>query len=476
MRLIRSVFSLRSRSHVDTRLELRDERAYERRLIPWLAAVNISFAAVDALVCEGVSILYFLAIRLSAVAASWVLFHVSRGRVRHGRRLLLTIGPYILGVEYVMITQDLYYTPYLAGLALVMVTSTMLFPVKGRVATEVYLISVLPIVVWVAFFAEGSAVDRSNALLMTLGSVLVCAVNSGQTYRDIRGRLKTTEILNRDLGRREAEIRNKAEQLIKRRTFESQFSPQVVEAVLNDPRGTLKRTKNKLVTIVMDIENSTGKATALEGDPYDEVIEEVYDVFASACLQWNITVDKFTGDGGMAFAGAPVQSGDDFRRALMACRETIRMLQARKAKLDQLWGEPLNIRVAMAEGIARVGFIGRGSLKAYTAVGEAVSFAHRLSAIPPVWSVAAYSWTNPEKLAEMYPGFEQEPMVAKGLKGFGDKEFSVVVFRPRETTTQSLDAGRCPICSTPLVFEEDAFGLPKVVCPGCRSRARTQAD
>jgi class 3 adenylate cyclase len=471
MRLGKSVLSLRSKSHVNTRLQIRDERAYATRLIPWLALVNISFAAVDSMICRGTSPLTFLAIRLIAVGASWLLFQSSRGRVRHGTRLLFTVGPYIWGVQYVMLSEHLSFSPYLAGLALVMVTSTMLFPVKTRIAAETYLKSVLPIIVWAIFFSDGPWLDRANLLLMTLGSVFVCSVNSGQVYQDIRERLKVSETLARDLGKREAEVRRKAEQLLKRRTFESQFSPQVVNAVLNDPNWTSGRSQCQLVIIVLDIENSTGKATTLEGTRYDEVVEEVYDVFASACLQWNITVDKFTGDGGMSFAGAPVQSDDDFRRSLMACRDTIRMLQARKSKLDQLWGESLNIRMAMVEGKARAGFIGRGTLKAYTAVGEVVSFTHRLASVPPAWSIAAYSWSDPSKLEQNYLGLSTEVETAKGLKGFGGKEFSIRIFRSQHDTSAAIDAGRCGTCETPLVFEEDAFGMPKVVCPGCRSRA-----
>jgi hypothetical protein len=186
-------------------------------------------------------------------------------------------------------------------------------------------------------------------------------------------------------------------------------------------------------------------------------------------------VDKFTGDGGMSFAGAPVQSADDFRRGLMACRETMRMLQARREKLDRVWGEALNIRMSLVEGVARVGFIGRGALKAYTAVGEIVSFTHRLSSAPPPWSVAAYSWDHPEKLDESYSDLDSETTIVKGLKGFGAKEFRVRIFTPKDQMSGQLDAGRCGTCETPLVFEEDAFGIPKVSCPGCRSRASLKA-
>lgn len=475
MRLTKGVLSLRSRSHVNTRLQLRDERIYTTRLLPWLALVNVSFTVVDSLVSHHGGPLFFGAIRVSAVLASWALFLLSRGRVRYGTRLLCVVGPYILCVEYIMASQGLIYTPYFSGLILVMVTSTMLFPVKARVAAEVYGLALAPILIWSIFHGDGSLIDQLNVMLMALGSVFVCSINSGQVYGDLRARLEATEELARDLGRRETEIRSKARQLVKRQAFESQFSPQVVKAVLRDPATVKERSKRQLVVLVLDIENSTAKATSLPGDQYDEVIEEVYDVFASACLQWDVTVDKFTGDGGMAFAGAPVHAKDDFRRALMACKETLRMLAARKEQLDSRWGERLNVRMSLAEGMARVGFIGRGTLKTYTAVGEVVSFTHRLASSPSPWSIATYSWTDPGKLEELYPGLTSFSTVVSGLKGFGARQFPIRVFTPVVEVAETLNVGRCDLCGTPLIFDENEFGFPRIACPGCILRSGCEA-
>jgi class 3 adenylate cyclase len=310
---------------------------------------------------------------------------------------------------------------------------------------------------------------------MLLGSVLVCSVDSGQVHHDTRIRLAAVEALARDLGKREREIRKKAEELLKRRIFESQFSPQVVSAVLAN-RLLLKEMKRyPIVNIVTDIENSTQKANTIDPSAYKEVVEEVLDVFSAACLKWNITLDKFTGDGVQAFVGAPMSSGDDLTRAVMACRDCMTMLSARKAALELLWRTPLNVRFAICQGEALVGFIGRGSFKSYTAVGDMVSFTHRLSAVPPPWTIALYQWQGDTAAKLEFLGFKNSSTLVTDLKGFGDRKFQIQLLAPEISTDPASDAGRCPECETPLVLEEGLMGLPKVYCPGCQARAKFAA-
>ncbi len=475
MKLVKSLFSLRQKSHLNTRLEIRDERAYRNRLLMWLAPVNISFAFVDWLSVAGAPLLKFVFMRTLGVVVSALFWYLLRGRVNYKIRFFCLLLPYMFVVEYIMISNGLVISPYYAGVSLVMITATMLFPVRSKVASVVYSVSVLPIVVWSIFLSGYSAVTLVQLNLMVLGSVLICAVNSGQIWIEFRERLKASEALARDKGKRGRVIDEKAKELLSRKIFESQFSPQVVTAVLKNKLLPKSMIKTKIVNIVIDIQDSTKKANSISADDYKNVIEEVLDVFSASCLKWNVTLDKFTGDGVQAFAGAPIPSHDDFSRALMTCRDTIAMLQARKSALNNLWKDVLNVRFAICEGNALVGFVGKGIFKSYTAIGDMVSFTHRLSSIPSPWSIAAYSWDASYKKEIFAPGFNVKYQNVSDLKGFGSQTFQVAVISSKEDEPIQLDAGRCSHCATPLVLEDLPGGLPNIYCPACDSKMNKAA-
>lgn len=471
MAIVKSLFSLRKKSHLFTRFELRDEKTYRRRLLPWLAPVDILFALVDWVSVPNTSLLWFFSLRLAGVIASALFWYGLRGRVRYGLRFFLAVAPYMFVVEYIMIKHSLVLSPYFAGASLVMITAAMLFPVRLLIASLVYTGCMLPLMIWSAFFSNYDHVSILQLLLMSSGTVIVCALNSGHLYSEFQKRLTASELLARDKGRRGRIISEKVQEILKRQIFESQFSPQVVDAVLQDRSIIREMRKRSIVNIVIDIQDSTKKANSLDALHYKQVIEEVLDVFSAACLKWNITLDKFTGDGVQAFAGAPFQTPNDLRRALMACKDTIAMLKARKHMLDQMWKDPLNVRFAICQGEALVGFVGKGIFKSYTAIGDMVSFTHRLSSVPVPWKIATHIWDKKVGADITAPGFHTEYTIVRNLKGFGEQSFYTAILDPI-FEDDSVDAGRCPHCETPFVVEENAAGIPRVFCPACETKSK----
>jgi adenylate cyclase len=469
MPLIKSVFSLRKSSHVETRLELRDERLYFRIVLRMmLLPFFISFAAVDAL-ATGQDLADFAILRTLAAGTATALFLLLRSRTHYGVRHFIVTGPWVFTVEYIMIKYDLTHSPYFAGFGLVLFGSSMFFPTKLRRSLPHYLACIAPICVWYAYFPMAFA-DNLIMYLMAIGTALICAFNASQLHEDLRRKFMAQETISRDLGKRQLEVWKKANELLKRKAFESQFSPQVVSAVLAQGSRVLEMSQRKIVALVIDVEGSTAKAKALDPISYKTVIEEVFDVFSSACLRWNVTVDKFTGDGAQAFAGAPVEGEDDLQRALFAAKDTLQMLRVRNFSLGKRWDGPLRVRIAACEGTALVGFLGRGSLKSFTAIGDTVSFAHRLCANgEPGW-IACYSLSqgkSPELSADDWNIRQRD---VGGLKGFGDRVFSISLASPNTSSSILVDNGRCPKCETPLILEESPSGSAALYCPGCAAR------
>lgn len=90
------------------------------------------------------------------------------------------------------------------------------------------------------------------------------------------------------------------------------------------------------------------------------------------------TLDRYNGDGLIAFWGAPL-AREDHANAALACAEA--MLQAVKtwqppAELAAMG--PTGVRIGIESGAALVGDMGSASRSAYTAVGDCINTAARL--------------------------------------------------------------------------------------------------
>lgn len=98
------------------------------------------------------------------------------------------------------------------------------------------------------------------------------------------------------------------------------------------------------------------------------------------------TVDKHIGDAVMALFGAPVAHDDDMLRALHAAAE----LQNRMPDLSRALGRDLSVHAGLAVGEAIVGASGGE----YTAIGESVNLAARLTDLAPAGEILSPRRSN----------------------------------------------------------------------------------
>jgi len=89
------------------------------------------------------------------------------------------------------------------------------------------------------------------------------------------------------------------------------------------------------------------------------------------------TLDKFMGDGIMAFWGAPTAYPDHAARAVEAALEMSAALDDFRDELGTL-GAALDIGIGLHTGNAVVGFIGSDERLDYTAIGDTVNSASRI--------------------------------------------------------------------------------------------------
>ena len=158
------------------------------------------------------------------------------------------------------------------------------------------------------------------------------------------------------------------------------YLPQPVldRLVRQDAGQALAVTRRELTILFADIENSTAMAERLAPGALAEFTRGVLECMTRAIHASGGTLDKYIGDGVLAFWGAPLPAADHADLALEAVRGIRRELLALNAERTAAGETPVVIHVGVNSGVVVVGDLGTRFRRTYTVMGEAVNLAHRL--------------------------------------------------------------------------------------------------
>jgi class 3 adenylate cyclase/ABC-type nitrate/sulfonate/bicarbonate transport system substrate-binding protein len=130
-----------------------------------------------------------------------------------------------------------------------------------------------------------------------------------------------------------------------------------------------------------DLENFSSHSETLAPDDLLVQISTYLEEVSSAISEEGGTVDKFIGDGVMAFWNAPVQRPDHVLRACAAALRAARRME----RVNDAWeaeGRPrIRIRIGLNCASVLVGNVGSSTRLSYTALGDGVNVAARLEGV-----------------------------------------------------------------------------------------------
>ena len=136
-----------------------------------------------------------------------------------------------------------------------------------------------------------------------------------------------------------------------------------------------------LTVFFSDLENFSSHAETLAPDDLLVQISTYLEEVSSAISEEGGTVDKFIGDGVMAFWNAPVELPD---HVLRACAAAVRAAR-RMERVNDVWeaeGRPrIRLRIGLNCANVLVGNVGSSTRLNYTALGDGVNVAARLEGI-----------------------------------------------------------------------------------------------
>lgn len=166
------------------------------------------------------------------------------------------------------------------------------------------------------------------------------------------------------------------------RTFGGYVSPLVMrEIVAGGPAAVGEGRKLVVCVLFSDIRGFTTLSEHLPAEEVVALLNRYFSRMTQVVHDFEGTVDKFIGDGLMAFFGAPNQLEAPAANAFAAARGMLASLGELNAELAAEGRAPLAIGVGLHCGEAVIGHIGSAARHAYTAIGDTVNTAARLEGL-----------------------------------------------------------------------------------------------
>jgi adenylate cyclase len=172
----------------------------------------------------------------------------------------------------------------------------------------------------------------------------------------------------------------------KRRVIRQLFSCYMSEVLVKELESKPEKARlggdRRFITIFFsDLANFTTLSERFEPERIVSLLNEYFTEMSQVILDSQGVIDKYQGDGIMAFWGAPISLEDHAARACIAALEC----QARMHKINESLSRegipPLSMRIGLHSGDAVVGNMGSAQRFDYTIIGDNVNLASRLEGV-----------------------------------------------------------------------------------------------
>jgi class 3 adenylate cyclase len=442
----------------------------------YTVSLYLLFSVVDYIFYPGF-FLEFLGVRIVVVTTLVAVTRILKSSQEANYRFVQAVCtvPFVVcsaSIYYMMIRIGDPLTSYWAGLAIIMAGLSAGFAFSWTWYLFNLAVNTVPLVFLSTYYYLLD--HKINYFLnsMFLVSISVVCLTGRWFYI----RLSNSDYSNRkqlaeEIVSRNRIIEQKTQESIRLNALSKQFSPQIVQGIqAGEISLSSKIHRAEICAIFVDIKDSTVKFSTLDRDNLQQVIamymEDVMNIF----LKYDVTIDKFLGDGVMGFTNNPVVQSDYIERAILAAVEIKNRIILKQDIYDRLWGSQFEVRIGLSSGMASVGFYGSDlHVKSYTAIGRVINLASRVNGAAPPNQVAITDdiITKLRQKDEDYlSGYRLTELKLSDLKGFEREKIGIFAIDKIEKQAHTDDES-CPHGHGPLMIAQLNNGIYVMKCRYC---------
>jgi adenylate cyclase len=205
------------------------------------------------------------------------------------------------------------------------------------------------------------------------------------------------------------------QEIVLRDRFARLVAPNVAELMIS---GRLEVKKGgqlvqELTIFNSDIRGFTAMSEGTTAEVIVEMLNEYFELMVETLFKYEGTLDKFMGDGIMAFWGAPLAHRDDPIRCVQCAIDQMHVLGRFNRQRVSDGKSPLAVGVGIHTGPGVVGYVGSSKALSYTVIGDTANTSARLCASALPGQIVVSETT----LACLGGRFEYEEIEARSLKG-----------------------------------------------------------
>jgi len=142
--------------------------------------------------------------------------------------------------------------------------------------------------------------------------------------------------------------------------------------------NSLKPKLCEITVLVVDMKNFTSMTEKMYLDDIASLMRDVMELITQPVLDFEGTLVQYTGDGLIAFWGAPLERPDHAAMALKCAGAVHSALASWNLRRSERMQEEIGVRIGIESGNALVGDIGSSSRSVFSAVGSCINTASRL--------------------------------------------------------------------------------------------------
>ncbi len=166
------------------------------------------------------------------------------------------------------------------------------------------------------------------------------------------------------------------------KAFSGRVSPAVLDAIVKGNLGQIQQSQRRhLCVLFSDIRGFTSRCEGSEPEAIVSLLNRYFSKMTALVHQHGGTIDKFIGDGLMAFFGAPNRLEQPEMAALKTALAMRQVVQQLNQELQQEGLQTIAIGIGLHCGEAVVGQLGSAQRHEYTAIGDTVNTCARIEGL-----------------------------------------------------------------------------------------------